>query len=115
MDLFMELAAMHIQKINDDLQTIFNLIYSNKIPDKIPQLFTGTYLFLLYKDPNDLTELRPLGISTALRKIIASHMAKQSDTSFAQRLFPFNFCVRVKGGMDFIIRIMQLTVKKFIT
>ena len=42
-------------------------------------------------------------------------MAKQSDTSVAQRLLPFNFCVRVKGGMDFIIRIMQLNVKKFIT
>ena len=45
MDLFVGLAAMHIQKINDDLQTIFNLIYSNKIPDKIQQLFTDTYLF----------------------------------------------------------------------
>ena len=42
-------------------------------------------------------------------------MAKQSNTSVAQRLLPFNFCVRVKVGMDFIVKIMQLAVEKFIT
>ena len=73
--MFINLAAMHIKEVNDDLRTLFDLIYNNLIPKPIHQLFMDTYLFCLYKDPEDLTKLRFLDIPSALRRIIASHVA----------------------------------------
>ena len=115
MDVFIDLAVMHIKEVNDDLHTLFDLLYNNLIPKPIQQLFTDTYLFCLYKDPEVLTELRPLGIPSALRRIIASHIAQNTITYFEQRLLPINFVVGVEGGMDFIIKTMQLSIEKFIT
>ena len=51
LDLFIDLATMHIKEVNNDLHTIFDLIHNNLVPEPIQQLFTDTYLFCLYKDP----------------------------------------------------------------
>ena len=56
MNLFIDLATMHMKEINDDLRTLFDLIYNNLIPEPIQQLFTDIYLFCLYKDTDDLTK-----------------------------------------------------------
>ena len=106
---------MHIKEVNDDLRTLFDLIYNNLITKPIQQLFMDTYLFDLYKDPEDITKLQPLGIPSALWCIIASHVEHNIIICFAQRLLPNNFSVGVKGGMDFIIKTMQLSIEKFIT
>mmetsp|Transcript_12758 Transcript_12758/g.23514 ORF Transcript_12758/g.23514 Transcript_12758/m.23514 type:complete len:102 (+) Transcript_12758:70-375(+) len=36
---------MHIKEVNDDLRTLFDLIYNNLIPKPIQQLFTDTYTY----------------------------------------------------------------------
>ena len=61
--------------IKPDLHYIFDLIYQNKLPQPIKRYFTDVYLFCLHKDPTDTTKLRPLGIPTAIRRLIASHVA----------------------------------------
>jgi hypothetical protein len=76
--------------------------------------FTNTYLFCLHKDPHDEKKLRPIGIPTAIRRIIATHVANKWKDKFALHLLPYNFAVGVPNGMDFTIKCMQLSFKKII-
>ena len=115
LDLFINLTYMHMKEINNDLCTLFVLMYNNLIPEPIQQLLTDTYLFCSYKDPEDLTKLRLLGVPSALRRIIASHVIQHTISRFVHRLLPINAAVGVDGGMDFIIKTMQLSIEKFIT
>ncbi len=55
-----------------------------------------------------------MGIPTAIRQIIATHVANQWKDKFALHLLPYNFPVGVPNGMDFIIKSMQLYIEKFI-
>jgi hypothetical protein len=74
-DLFINLVEVKLPHIPDHLNFIFNQIYQNNLPQPIQHYFTDVYLFCLHKDPLDKTKLRPLGIPTAIRCIIASHVA----------------------------------------
>ncbi len=74
-NLFIDLVKSNIPSVPADLTHIFNQIYQNNLPPTIHRYFTDVYLFCLHKDPNDTTKLRPLGIPTAIRRLIASHMA----------------------------------------
>ena len=60
-------------------------------------------------------KLRLLSIPSAMRRIIATHVTKESSIRFAQCLLPYNFAIGVNGGMNFIIKTMQLSIEKFIT
>ena len=51
---------------------------------------------------------------TALRRIIASHVAKVYKDSFAAHLLPFNFAVGVERGMSFATTVAQLSIEKYI-
>ena len=78
--------------------------------------FTNSYLFCLYKgDTSDPTNMRPIGIPTALRRILANHLATVFRRKFAGHLLPFNFAVGIDGGMDFVVKTAQLSVEKYIT
>ena len=70
-DSFIDLVFANTPQVNDDLQYIFNQIYINNIPQPIKHFFSDVYLFCLHKDPTDASKLRPLGIPTAMRRIIA--------------------------------------------
>jgi hypothetical protein len=113
-DTFISLVKINDTSINNDIQQLFNLIYQGNIPRIARAFFTDTYLFCLHKDPNDLTKLRPIGIPSAIRRIIASHIAKHWKDKFALHLLPYNFAVGIPNGMDFIIKTMQLSIEKFI-
>jgi hypothetical protein len=76
--------------------------------------FTNTYLFCLHKDPHNEKKLRPIGIPTAIGQIIATHVANQWKDKFALHLLPYNIAVGVPNKMDFIIKSMQLSIKKII-
>jgi hypothetical protein len=67
-----------------------------------------------HKDPTDPTKLRPLGIPTAIRRIIATHVARTLKSKFAAHLFPYNFAVGIEDGSSFVIKAMQLAVEKYI-
>jgi hypothetical protein len=81
----------------------------------IVPFFNSTYLFCLEKDPNDKSKLRPIGVPTAIRRLLASHISKTSRVKFARHLLPYNYAIGVPGGMDFIVKAIQLQVDRFIT
>ena len=113
-DAFIHLVKQDIPSTNANIQELFNLIYQGKIPHAARHFFTDTYLFCLHKDERDNTKLRPIGIPTAIRRIIASHIAQQWKDKFALYLLPYNFAVGVPNGMDFIIKTMQMSIERFI-
>ena len=85
-----------------------------QLPECIKRYFTDVYLFCLHKDPNDTTKLRPLGIPTAIRRLIASHVARTLRDKFSSHLLPYNYAVGVPNGSDFVVKAMQLSIEKFI-
>lgn len=110
-DIFTSLVKLDNPHINTNIHSLFNLIYSGQIPTITKKFFTDTYLFCLHKDNNDPSKLRPIGIPTAIRRLIASHIAITMKDKFATHLLPHNYAVGVNGGMDFIIKAMQLSIE----
>ena len=52
---------------------------------------------------------------TALRYIIANHIAQSYCRNFALDLLPFNYAINVDSGMDVVVKASQLSVEKYIT
>ena len=74
-DIFIDLAQANIPSTSINLNFIFNQIYQNNLPPPIKRYFTDVYLFCLHEDPRDKSKFRPLGIPTAIHRLIASHVA----------------------------------------
>jgi hypothetical protein len=91
-NLFTTLIKFSIPTIKPDLHFIFDLIYQNKLPQCIKRYFTDVYLFCLHKDPKDTTKFRPLGIPTAIQRLIASHVAHTLRDKFSSHLLPIQLC-----------------------
>ena len=58
--------------------------------------------------------MRPICIPWALRRIVCTHVTQHMQKRFAEKLLPFNFAIGVPGGMDFVIKFMQLSIEKYI-
>ena len=112
--MFIDLIALNIAEVNEDVQQIFNLINNNIFPEEIQCYFTDIYLFWLYKDPDDLTKLRPTGIPSAMRCIIASNATAYNRQRFTIKLLPHKYAVGVDGGIDFIIKSTPFSIEKYI-
>jgi hypothetical protein len=80
----------------------------------IKRYFTNVYLFCLHKDPNNHTKLCPLGIPTAIQCLIATCIARSLKSKFASHLLPYNYAVSIPDGTSFVVKAMQLAIKKFI-
>jgi hypothetical protein len=115
MDTFVTLAKSTDTSTHDELTTLFTRFYNGQVHPTIVPFFTSTYLFCLEKDPSDKSKLRPIGVPTAIRRLLASHIAKSFRVQFARHLLPFNYAIGVPGGMDFIVKSIQLQVDRFIT
>jgi hypothetical protein len=113
-DLFTTLVKCPIPSIKPDLHFIFDIIYQNKLPQCIKRYFTDIYLFCLHKDPKDATTLCHLGIPTAIRRLIPSHVACTLCDKFLSHLLLFNYAVSVPNGSNFAVKAMQLSIKKII-
>jgi hypothetical protein len=114
-DIFIDLVQANINSTSINLNFIFNQIYQNNLPPPIKRYFTDVYLFCLHKDPLDKSKLCPLGIPTAIRRLIASHVAHTFREKFACHMLPFNYTVGTPNGTNLIINTMQLQVEKYIT
>ena len=114
-DIFIDLVQANIASVPTHLNFIFNQIYQNNLPPPITHYFTDVYLFCLHKDPLDKSKLRPLGIPTAIRRLIASHVAHTFREKFARHMLPYNYAVGTPNGTNLIINSMQLQVEKYIT
>ena len=111
----MDLVQANISSTSINLNFIHNQIYKNNLPPSIKCYFTDVYLFCLHKDPLDKSKLRPLGIPTAIRRLIASHVAHTFREKFARHMPPFNYAVGSPNGTNLIINRMQLQVEKYIS
>jgi hypothetical protein len=80
----------------------------------IKRYFTDVYLFCLHKDPNNHSKLRPLGIPTAIQRLIATHIARSLKSKFATHLLPYNYAVGIPDRTSFVVKTMQLAIEKFI-
>ncbi len=87
-------------------------MYQNSLPPPIKRYFTDVYLFCLHKDPLDKSKLRPLGIPTTIRRLIASHVAHTSREKFAHHMLPFNYAIGTPNGTNLAINTIQLQVEK---
>mmetsp|Transcript_18973 Transcript_18973/g.34190 ORF Transcript_18973/g.34190 Transcript_18973/m.34190 type:complete len:1170 (+) Transcript_18973:5063-8572(+) len=114
-DAFIDLANLNIASVNDDLRRLFNLVFQGLLPPSIAIYFTDAYLFLLHKDPNDPSKLRPIAIPSGMRRITASHIMTSYRQRFAIDMLPLNYAIGVDGGMDFIIKTVQLGIEKHIS
>ncbi len=68
--------------MEEHLHYIFNKIYQNIIPHEIKQYFSNVYLFCLHKDPNDKSNLHPLGIPIDGQQLMATHVARTFKEKF---------------------------------
>ena len=56
-DAFIDLVSLNTTEINSDICQLFDLVYNNMVPVKLQYYLRDSYLFCLYKDPEDLTKL----------------------------------------------------------
>lgn len=122
LDIFIKLAGCytraHKRKVKcpirlETLAKFFTIIANGKLPPKIVQILRTTYLVALSKDPNDHTNLRPLGIPSAIRRITAISVIQVNQRRFAQYLLPFNVAIGVNAGIDLITNTFRLGVERY--
>ena len=61
-DSFIDLVKLNIASVNTSIRQLFDIIYRGQVPSEVQCYLSDTYLFFLYKDPDDPTKLRPIGI-----------------------------------------------------
>ncbi len=114
-DIFIDFIQAQFSSTSKNLNFIFQQIYQNHLHPPIRRYFTNVYIFCLYKDPLDKSKLRPLGIPTAIRHLIASHLAHTFRELFARHMLPFNYAIGTPNETNLIINTMQLQVEKYIS
>jgi hypothetical protein len=114
-DIFIHLVQTQFPSTSNNLNFIFQQIYQKNLLPPIRRYFTDIYLFCLPKDPLNKSKLCPLGIPTAIRHLIASHVAHTFRKKIACHMLPFNYAVGTPNGTNLIINTMQLQVEKYIS
>jgi hypothetical protein len=90
------------------LSKFLDIIITGELPNKVKISLRSLYFFALHKDLAKSDKLRPIGVPIALRRIVASHIARKYSSKFSKHLLPYNFAVGVEGGMDFVLHSPQL-------
>ena len=114
MDSFIDLVKTDDDAINASIRELFDIIYQGRVPADARHLIADAYLALLYKDPNNLRKKRPIGIPAAMRRLLGTHIQRQSRPRFARDMLPFQFAVGIRDGGAFITTTMQLLTEKYI-
>ena len=73
---FIRLVKQDDDVANMAIRLLFKRLYNGQIDECMRLYLTNIYLFCLYKDETDPTKLRPIGVQTAIRRIITSHIAQ---------------------------------------
>ena len=96
------------------LAGFFNHVINGKVPQLFQTFLRQTYLVALENNPDDKTKLWPLGVPSAIRRITAIIVLKEYSSIFAEHLLPFKYAIGVSGGVNIIIKTVQLAVDKYI-
>ena len=113
--------ALHQHKETDDypylpvFAQLLELILNNAIPSTLAAQFAANYFMALYKDPNDHTKLRPIGMGSALRRIAGKYIMEAFSHNFATLLLPVGqFGIAIKGGLDYMLHTARSNISRFI-
>jgi len=87
----------------------FNKVINGDIPEPFKRYLRQTYLVALEKDPDDKTKLRPLGVPSAIRRIASIIALREYTPVIAEYLLPHNYAIGVNGGVDVVIKSIQIS------
>ena len=110
LDVFIRLVNKDNSAIHKGLRLLFQCIFNGCIDACIEPYLTNTYLFYLYKDEMDLSKLQPIGVPSALWRIIINHTARSHHRKFVLDLIPSNYAIGIGSGMDFVVKASQFSV-----
>ena len=89
-------------------------IVEGKLPEELMDYYRPSYLLALHKDEDDPTQLRPIGIAVALRRVASAHIAKCSSPHLAAFLCPMQYGIGIKGGVELLSTAMTIECEKFL-
>ena len=124
LDIFVKLGSAYSrakkrkEKTDIKLETLsefFTVILNGNVPDKIKNVLRTTYTVALHKDPTDKSKLRPLGVPSAIRRIVGIAAVFCFKSRFAEYLLPHNVAIGVNGGIDIATSTFRLGVEKYIS
>ena len=124
LDIFIKLAAKYRRAKKKKEQTFvnpellarfFTILVNGDVSARIKAILRTTYLAALRKSETDPRKLRPLGIPSAIRRIMALLILAIYKTKFAHHLLPYNFAFGIQGGVDMVTTSIRLAVEKYIT
>ena len=93
----------------------FQLLMNGDVPRHLQPLLCATFLLALRKDPSDDTKLRPIGIPSALRRILAAYITRACNVAFCTFMLPYNYAGRLGGGMHFVCSAIQQACETYIS
>jgi hypothetical protein len=96
------------------LAGLFKKVINSEVPPEFQTFISQIYLVSLENDLEDQTKLRPLGVPSAIRRIAGILVLHEYAPTFADYLLPFNYAIGGGGGVDVVIKSIQLAVDQYI-
>ena len=91
------------------IKRVSSLILNGQVSALVAPLLTNCRFLALHKDPANLVKLRPLGISTAWRRLCSTIITQQFRDIFTSILLPGGqFGMSIRGDLDYLFH-MALT------
>ena len=102
------------EKFRHNVQMLVLEIGEGRLPENTVQFFNPNFFFALHKQLEDDTDLRPIGIATALRRLSSAHYSVCSSPYVASKLAPLQMGIGISGGIDFITMTARMKAEKYI-
>ena len=101
-------------KFRHNIKMLVLEIGDDRLPKHTVQFFNPNFFFALHKQFYDDTDLRPIGIATALRRLSSAHFSVCSSPYVASKLAPLQMGIGISGGIDFITMTARMKAEKYI-
>ena len=100
----------------DLIQHFLSTLLSHTFSRSLWCILTTNYVLAFYKDfQNCPSKIRPIGIGTAWRRLLARHVVKSNLPLILKHLSPFQLGIGVPGGTDLLAIYLQGVVDDHIT
>ena len=107
-------AGLKNNKFRHNLLMLVNQISTGCLPTELTQFFNANFFFALHKDKDDTSNLRPIGIATALRRVTSTHLSNCSSPYAAALMAPIQMGIGISGGLDFITMTARMRAERHI-
>ena len=90
------------------IQHFLSVLLNHTFSRSLWSILTTNYVLAFYKDyRNRPTKIRPIGIGTAWRRLLARHVVKSNLPLILQHLSPFQLGIGVSGGTELLAIYLQ--------